>query len=85
MKVQWQVNLLFKISFAFILISLVGIAVVALVPTLELSCIGIALFASYYLLIPILAFLGASFVIRRKCSTVYGQILAVENRVLSEL
>lgn len=78
-------SLFFGISFLLIALAVVGIGVVALVPDLELGCLGTTLFMTFYLVLPLVAFLAASGVIRHKCRAVRKQILAVEDRIISKL
>lgn len=78
-------NLFFGISFFLISVSVAGVAIVALAPEIRLGCVGTALFTAFYLALPLVAFLAASGVIRRKCRAVRRQILAVEDRIISKL
>lgn len=78
-------EILFKICFALLLLSLIGMSVVSLAPKIEVGCLGIAGILFFYLALPLLVFVIASRVISRRCSEVRERIAKSLDRVLDKV
>ena len=76
---------LFTASFILVIASLVGLSVMALAPSVALTCGWIASLIGFYLGLPIGIFLVASLVIRRKCAAARKSVSDCETEVLDRL
>lgn len=78
-------RLFLRVSFALIIASVAGVGVVSLFGDYALGCTGTGLFIFFYLVLPVLAFLAASWVIRRKCRSVEDEISTARIRIIGKL
>lgn len=76
---------LFIVSFALIIVSLVGLGVTALAQDVAIGCYWIAVYLAFYLGLPNGVFVIATLVIRRKCASVRDKIADCEKDVLESL
>ena len=75
----------FYVSFGFVIVALIGLAVISLAATVTVNCYVIAGILTYYLALPVVAFVIASRVINRRCDGARRLLSEVEDRVLSKL